>query len=231
MVNILNRGAAISYIRVKANSLNVDPAAVLAIAEQEGLSGNIGDNGHAFGPFQLNDAGGVFPAAMQGMTAAQKQQWAWSPEGIDYALNLIAGVAGGLRGNQAIQSIVSNFERPSPDYGPTHRNLQIEEFTNAVANYTKWLTVNPGEVTDTSPPVVTVPSTTTALGDTVGVGAGAPPDNGIKLFSTPIGNISIPSGLIVALWGAVALLVGALLTFGEINKPKVTLNMPKAKVG
>jgi hypothetical protein len=89
----------------------LDPQAVLAVAKQEGLGGGIGDNGTSFGPFQLH-YGGAYPSwAPQGQQASQ--QWAWSPEGIKYALNQIAPVARGLKGQQAISNIVTRFERPA----------------------------------------------------------------------------------------------------------------------
>lgn len=92
---------------------SLDPQAVLAVASQEGLSGGIGDGGHAFGPFQLNNAGGVITNKFQGQTPDQIQQWASSPAGIDYALAGINKVAAGQKGQQAVSSIVSGFERPA----------------------------------------------------------------------------------------------------------------------
>jgi hypothetical protein len=50
----------------------IDQQAELAVAGQEGLSGGIGDGGHAFGPNQLNDAGGVWTGRNQGLTPEQK---------------------------------------------------------------------------------------------------------------------------------------------------------------
>jgi len=86
----------------------LDPNAVLAVARQEGLGGGIGDQGTSFGPWQLH-IGGAFPSGVTG----DKQAWAWSPAGIDYALRHIATVAGGQTGAQAVSSIVSRFERPA----------------------------------------------------------------------------------------------------------------------
>lgn len=91
----------------------IDPRAELAIAAHEGLSGGIGDGGHAFGPNQLNNAGGVLTGKFAGQTPAQINQWAWSPAGIDYALQGIAKAAGGLKGLPAIQAITTRFERPA----------------------------------------------------------------------------------------------------------------------
>jgi hypothetical protein len=89
----------------------LDPRAVLAVASQEGLGGGIGDQGTSFGPFQLH-YGGAYPSwAPQGQSASQA--WATSPQGINYALGKIQGVAGGLHGPAAISNIVSRFERPA----------------------------------------------------------------------------------------------------------------------
>ncbi len=113
-----------AYIQQRARRYGLDPRAVLAVAAQEGLSGGIGDNGTSFGPFQLH-YGGAYPAsAPQGADASQA--WAWSPQGVDYALSRMGQVAGGQTGGQAVRSIVSRFERPA-DPGP--------EITRALAAY------------------------------------------------------------------------------------------------
>ena len=106
----MNIKARERYIARRARALGLDPKAVLAIAAHEGLSGGVGDGGHAFGPFQLNDAGGVLtnhPASHH------SNEWAWSNEGIDYALRGIAKVAKGLKGKAAITAIATKFERPA----------------------------------------------------------------------------------------------------------------------
>ena len=88
----------------------IDPQAELAVAAQEGLGGGIGDAGTSFGPNQLH-IGGAYPSwAPQAPQAAQS--WAWSPQGIDYALRGIQAVAGGMHGPAAVQALVSRFERP-----------------------------------------------------------------------------------------------------------------------
>jgi cell wall-associated NlpC family hydrolase len=113
------------YIARRARALGLDPKAVLAIAAHEGLSGGVGDGGHAFGPFQLNDAGGVLtnhPASHH------SNQWAWSNEGINYALAGIAKVAKGLKGKAAVTAIATRFERPQDPQG---------EIADAMAHYGK----------------------------------------------------------------------------------------------
>ena len=110
----LTSGSAMKqFIAKQAAALGLDPKAVLGVATAEGgFSGAIGDGGHAFGPFQLNNAGGVL-TGYQG----NPQQYANSAAGIMYALQQMAKVAGGLKGMAAISAIVSRFERPKD---PTH---------------------------------------------------------------------------------------------------------------
>jgi hypothetical protein len=102
----------ISYIIQGARRRGLDPNAVLAVAKQEGLSGGIGDYGTSFGPWQLH-IGGALPSAVGARGAGYAQRWAWSPAGINYALDQMAHVARGQRGRAAVTSIVSRFERPA----------------------------------------------------------------------------------------------------------------------
>lgn len=112
-----------AQIAARARALGLDPRAVLQVGSAEGLSGGVGDGGHAFGPFQLNDAGGVITGKFPGWTPAQIQQWAWSPAGVDYALAGIARVAKGLSGSGAVSAIVNRFERPADPQGEIARAL------------------------------------------------------------------------------------------------------------
>lgn len=118
----------------------IDPRAEFAVAKQEGLGGGIGDNGTSFGPNQLHYGGAYPTSAPRG--AQQSQQWAWSPQGIDYALGQIGKVAGGLHGRQAINAIVSRFERPA---NPGR------EIAGANAAYGQPLPPLPGSVTGPPP--------------------------------------------------------------------------------
>lgn len=97
----------------------LDPAATLAVASREGLSGAIGDGGHAFGDFQLNNAGGVITGKFAGMSPAQIEAWANTPQGINFALSGLARVAANQTGEQAVNSIVSRYERPANIPGET----------------------------------------------------------------------------------------------------------------
>ncbi len=93
----------------------VDADAALRVAAQEGLGGGRGDNNSSFGPWQLH-AGGALPKQVWEKGADYAHDWAWSPEGLDYAIRHIADVSAGLKGQQAVANIVRRFERPAnPD--------------------------------------------------------------------------------------------------------------------
>lgn len=112
-----------AQIAARARAYGLDPQAVLQVASSEGLSGGIGDGGHAYGPFQLNNSGGVITGTHPGRNSQQIQSWAWSPAGIDFALSRIAKVAKGKTGADAVRAIVTQFERPADPQGEIARAL------------------------------------------------------------------------------------------------------------
>ena len=107
----------------------LDPAAVASVASVEGGFGGPssapGDGGTSFGPFQLH-IGGKLPAGLSGQAA---QTFAWSPGGINYALNGIAKSAKGLGGAASVSAIVNNFEQPADP---------AAEIKRALANYSQF---------------------------------------------------------------------------------------------
>lgn len=113
----------LAYIRQQAIRRHLDVKAVFAIASHEGLSGGVGDGGHAFGPGQMNDAGGVLTGAP---AAHHSNKWAWSNAGINMWLNGIAHVASGLKGKAAVTAIAARYERPADVQG---------EISDAMAHY------------------------------------------------------------------------------------------------
>lgn len=113
----------VNLIRQLALQRGLDPNAVLAVASAEGLSGGIGDQGHAFGPWQLNNAGGVITGKFSGQSPQEINRWAWSRPGLEFALNQIAGVARGLSGREAVTNIVRRFERPAAPGAEVQRAL------------------------------------------------------------------------------------------------------------
>lgn len=139
----LNIAQANNYISTAATSRGLDPGAVRSVEAQEGGSGRVGDAGTSFGPFQLHE-GGALPNSIP---LGSAQSWAWSQPGINYALDGMSRVgAAGLKGNSAISTIVSKFERPA--------NPQAET-ANAERVYTT-ISGNPlgaGTLTASSPTV------------------------------------------------------------------------------
>lgn len=100
----------------QAAQYRLDARAELAVAAQEGLSGGIGDAGTSFGPWQLH-YGGAYPASAPHSSPEASNRWAWSSSGVEYAERAMSRVAGGKRGDAAIEAIVSGFERPADPTG------------------------------------------------------------------------------------------------------------------
>ena len=143
IVNLIVQGA-------KARGL--DPAAVLAVASQEGLAGRIGDGGHAYGPFQLNNAGGVITGSHPAVNDQATQSWASSPAGINFALDRIAPIARGLHGQQAVNAIVTRFERPR------NPGAEVAGANAAYGNYATGYTPGPVQTAGLSPSTPTRPT-------------------------------------------------------------------------
>jgi cell wall-associated NlpC family hydrolase len=117
MANVQQWPSLITYY---AQKYGVDPEAAMAVASVEGLSGGVGDGGHAFGPFQLNDAGGVITGR-----PGDHRSFAESPAGIEFAMRQIASVAKGLKGEAAVHAIVTQFERPKDPTGEIKNALAV----------------------------------------------------------------------------------------------------------
>lgn len=108
-------------IRALAPRYGIDPAAAIAVARGEGglvnRDDDVGDlaGGGSYGPFQLYTKGEL-PKQYHGNPQAA-DSWAWSPDGISYALNRMSQTgARGLSGSQAVETIIRKFERPAdPD--------------------------------------------------------------------------------------------------------------------
>lgn len=100
--------------------LGLDPRATKIVASGEGGlvdrpgTEDIGDlaGGGSVGPYQLY-ARGAFPTKLRHLSLQQRDDWAWSPAGIKYALSQQAKVARGLKGEAAINAIIRRFERPA----------------------------------------------------------------------------------------------------------------------
>lgn len=226
----LTLAQAEAYIAQKAPGYGLDPAAVLAVASQEGLSqsGYAGPhpdpaknapNAFAVGPFQLNSAGalGRSPAAGWGSNVASS--WAWSTDGIDWALGQIASVAHGLSGSSAVNAIVSKFEISGDISGEESRAQGVYP-----AYYAKYWNQATSDVTGSAPS--TDPGTLTSSPSdpthAVTVGETATSSSGSQQFTLVPGFGSWP-GIKVSfgfLWavllfagGIAAIIAGLLLYF------------------
>lgn len=110
-----------AYVRQVAPQFGVDPAAALSMAQHEGMVGgraDPGDNNTSFGPWQLH-IGGALPSSIGALGPEAAQKWAWSTDGINYALKAmaddngssnIAAHARGLTGWAAVNAI-AHWER------------------------------------------------------------------------------------------------------------------------
>jgi hypothetical protein len=133
---MLDRQGVINYVHQRAADYGLDPAAVLAVANQEGLNTAPGshwqlggESNISFGPpsWYGNGAGSAI-LQQHGPNAAA---WSWTPPGIEYWLGQVAQAAKGLTGNQAISAIVNNFERPREDLAAG----EIKKAQQAYANF------------------------------------------------------------------------------------------------
>lgn len=149
---------------------NVDPAAAWAVAAEEGghtpAPGHYdpdthGNPGWSYGPFQLRDPGAL-PISSSG-PSGPGYKYAWSKEGVDYAIDQIAKVAEGRTGSDAITQIVTRFERPANPAG------EIARAEGVYAGYVK------GGISATGPGGTITPSGPGATnpGGVIGGAAGA----------------------------------------------------------
>jgi hypothetical protein len=219
---VLNRDQVIAYIGQNAPLVGVDPAAMLSIANHEGLNTDPGsfwtvpgELFNSFGPPSWNAnpraAGG--PIVSKQGSVASAASWAWTPAGLDYWIQQVAGVASGLTGTAAISSIVHNFERPRED-------LAIGEIRNATRDYAGFQSLIEG-VGNGLQPLDGNSGMQGSTGGQVNLGLQSSDPGGITGSGKPTGmNLdfngtmqhTITQFLLVAL--AIALLVGGIYLLG-----------------
>jgi len=229
---MLNRTDVISYVGANASRYNLDPAAVLAVANHEGLNTTPGqswvlpkESGFNFGPPSWYSGGaGAAIVAQQGNQASY---WAWTPAGLDYWMQQVAAAgASGLTGYAAIQKIVTGFERPRED-------LVQGEINNALKDYNTFqqqiqtggnpIVTVPGQPGVYVPPGQGQPPGQTGPGPlptpsnpTVPVQPSVPAKFSLHLFDLPTGpvNLTLPwdfSGILMFLAAIFCIIIGALL--------------------
>lgn len=111
--------ASVQAIKLAAAKYGIDPAAMIAVGRAEsGLnSGAVGDGGHAFGTFQLNNAGGV-------ITGQKNPEKYLDPKlNAETAARMMSQIPGikGLKGKAAVAALVTHFERPADIPGEIKR--------------------------------------------------------------------------------------------------------------
>lgn len=106
----------VNAVRALATLYRLDPIAVFASAVDQGIDGVIDYNGTRYGPWDLR------PAIVAPLLALSKgqpyvvaaQDWAWSNDGVSYAVIEMANKGGrGLTGHAAVDHIVTYFETPA----------------------------------------------------------------------------------------------------------------------
>jgi hypothetical protein len=214
---MLDKAGVIAYVGAHAGQYGLDPAAVLAVADGEGLKTAPGSTWvvpgeplPSFGPPSWYGGGaGAKILSMFGGDTRTAAAWAWSPPGLDYWLQSVKDAgAGNLAGANAIDAIVRNFERPAAQY--VQGNI-----TNAIGIYGQFQTwiadalqgipipipvpgqPAPGPAPSPGNPVVPAPPT------------GSTQD--VRLGTIGPFKVGIPSGLVLGLLGLSLLVIGVIL--------------------
>lgn len=233
---MLSKPDVVAYVAAHAPQYGLDPAAVLAVADHEGLNTTPGSTwvlkgeggAYNFGPPSWQSAGaGSTIIKMQGANAPS---WAWTPAGLDYWLQQVAASgASGLTGLQAIVQIVGGygwgFERPADS------SADIIPATRVYPDYQKQVAQiqsgNPIVPSPDTPGNITIPPIT--IPGQTGPGQLPTPNNptipaqpttsakfSLHLFDTPAGpfNLTLPwdfSGILLFLAALLAIIIGAIM--------------------
>jgi hypothetical protein len=226
---MLNKDEVIAYVGANANRYGLDPAALLAVANHEGLKTEpgstwvVGDEPtFSFGPPSWYAGGaGADIVAMQGANA---RFWVWTPAGLDYWMEKASEAgASGLTGPTAIKQIIVGFERPLEKYV----SGEIINATHDYPDFLQQLQTIPGNITPPSWPPITIPG----MPQIPGQGQLPIPKDpqtkpspqtttsqpfSLSLFNTPLGPIDLTlpwnfSGILLFLAAIFAIIIGALL--------------------
>lgn len=216
---MLDKPDVVAYVGQNAGKFGLDPAAVLAVANHEGLNTKPGttwvlpkESGFNFGPPSWYSGGAGGPIVTQ--QGGNASYWAWTPAGLDYWMQKVAeSGAAGLTGVQAITAIVKNFERPRAD-------LVSGEIINASKDYNSFLQQIQGQLPGATRPIP-VPGGTQLPTPTNPEQTGSTPTKAdsnfsMHLFDTPAGpiNFTLPwdfSGILLFLAAIFCIIIGALL--------------------
>jgi hypothetical protein len=227
---MLTKPDVVAYVGANASRYNLDPAAVLAVANGEGLGTTPGSTWYAdpsepyksFGPpsWYGGGAGAAIITAQGSPDAASR--WSWTPAGLDYWLQSVSQSAAGLTGLTAIRAIVTGFERPAARYVQGN----IDKAWSQYSSFQQQIQTGPGNPIVTTPPE---PGTLVIPGQGGVPGQFPTPTNpqqptqtktsakfSLPLFQLPTGpvNLTLPwdfSGILMFLAAIFAIIIGALL--------------------
>jgi len=140
----------------------VDPLAVLAVIPHEGgfavAPGHydpdqLGNPGWSYGPFQMRSPGAlpITSAGAQGPGEA----YAWSKQGIDYAVSNIGQYAAGLTGKDAVTAIVTKFEKSANQPAEIAASWKTYQQMVSVGSSPGLVSLGPGGTPATGPGGVT----------------------------------------------------------------------------
>lgn len=231
--NMLNKNQVIAYVGQHAPEFGLDPAAVLAVANHEGLNtapGSFwtlaGEGNISFGPPSWfgNGAGSAI-LQMFGGNHDQAAAFSWTPAGIDMWLKRVvsdsaqSGIpAVGKTGASAIEAIVRGFERP-------RANLVAGEITNASRDYASFQAAIGGGVQVPELPGqapaqsrAQAPVQGQAQGQAqapVQAASGASAPGMLSLGTVGPLAVGVPSGLLLGLIAIVLLIIGAVILAGS----------------
>lgn len=162
---MLDKQGVIAYVGQNASRFGLDPAAVLSVANHEGLNRGPGsgyplqwtlpgEGNISFGPPSWYGGTPGNPAAGTPILAAHGSNapaWSWTPEGLDYWLQKVSGVASGLTGTAAIRAIVTGFENPRADLVAGEVQNASNDYQSFVSQIQGAIGSVGGDTTDTSP--------------------------------------------------------------------------------
>lgn len=124
---ILRGNAWVNAVANTCGDNSVDFLACCANAVAEGISGGIGDNGSAYGPWQVHATDGrISQYANLPPYDLAVQGWAWTLNGIQYVIRAMrANGAKGVKGHAAVHAIVYGFEKPGDKPGAYTTRIAI----------------------------------------------------------------------------------------------------------
>ncbi|HEY7417555.1 MAG TPA: hypothetical protein VH593_20395 [Ktedonobacteraceae bacterium] len=234
---MLTKDEVVAYVGANANRFGLDPAAVLAVANQEGLKTQPGsvwqlpkEPYKSFGPPSWYGGGAGSAIVQQQGSPEAASAWSWTPAGIDYWLQKVqeAG-ASGLTGAAAIRQIIGGygwgFERPAAENAASENINAARDYPGFVQQIQQGTTNQAGgnQIVPVpgQPGVITIPQIPGQFPAPINPQQPKPQTTSsakfsLHLFDLPTGpmNLTLPwdfSGILMFLAAIFAIIIGALL--------------------